>query len=87
MFTLPSLGKILVIVAIVLAVWYGFKLIGHLDRKRKEAARLHPGSGRARGRAGPGPVVQDMVKCPACGSYVAGRGAGSCGRADCPRGA
>ena len=85
MFTLPSIGKILVIVAVILLVWYGFKLVGHLDRKRKEAARVqNKSAGRTRRGAQQGPVVHDLVKCPACGSYVTGPIAGTCGRPGCP---
>lgn len=88
MFTLPSVGKLLVVVAIILVVWYGFKLVGHLDRKRKEAARVQrSGAAGSRRRPQAGPVVQDLVKCPACGSYVAGPLSGACGRPGCPGGA
>jgi uncharacterized protein len=35
----------------------------------------------------PAPIeVEDLVKCGACGAYVASRSATSCGRPDCPWG-
>lgn len=84
MFSIPSLTKIIVLVALVLAIWYGFKLIGHLDRMRKQEAKLH---GRSAARAGrgtqPAAAVEDMVKCRVCGAYVAKRGAAPCERSDC----
>jgi hypothetical protein len=50
--------------AIIVAVWYGFKIIGQVDRARKEAARLHRAQAARRKAAPPPPkqVVEDMVK-------------------------
>ena len=31
-----------------------------------------------------GGKAEDLVQCPKCGAYVAARGAGPCGRGDCP---
>lgn len=85
MLTLPSLTKLLVLAAILLAVWFGFRLLGQLDRMRKDEARLNRGGG---GRARPGRTksaeVQDMTKCTACGAYVPAAGATSCGQDNCP---
>jgi uncharacterized protein len=77
-----SLQKLIVLAAIVVAVWYGFKLVGRLQaardadasRRRTTAKR----SGSARGEA------EDMVQCPVCQAYVPARGPTGCGRADCP---
>src|SRR5690606_10992989 len=63
MFTLPSLSKLLVLGAILLAVWFGFRLLGQLDRMRKEEARLSRGEGgRSRARTGRArsAEIQDM---------------------------
>lgn len=83
-----SLTKLLVLVAIVLGVWYGFKLIGRLDAARKQEARLRGREQRrapARGAAAPGPAeAEEMVQCPACKAYVPASGASNCGRPDCP---
>ncbi|WP_119461812.1 hypothetical protein [Rhodospirillaceae bacterium SYSU D60014] len=89
MFTFPSLTKILVLATILLAVWFGFRLLGQLDRARKEEARLNQGGGRRRWAArGAGKAksadIQDMMKCSACGAYVPSAGATACGRTDCP---
>ena len=84
MFGLPSLQKLLVLAAIVALVWFGFKLIGRLDRQRKDAAavgRRDRRGGRADARRG---SVEDMVKCRVCGAYVPARGASTCERTDCP---
>lgn len=36
---LLSVNKILVLIGILLVVWYGFKLVGRLDRARREKVR------------------------------------------------
>ena len=69
--------KLLVLAAIIAAVWYGFKLIGRLDRARK--ARLES-EGESASPAG----AEDMERCAACDVFVAARNAASCGRDDCP---
>ena len=78
MFSIPGISKLAVLIAIVVVVWYGFKLIGQLDRQRRELAR------RSKEAPKPRATVEDTVKCPACGTYVARAGASSCGRAGCP---
>ena len=84
MFSVPSLSKILVFAAIIAIVWFGFRLIGRLDKARQQAAGK-PGPGNpARGRAKPRPAVEETVRCRVCDAFVAARGATSCGRADCP---
>lgn len=75
MFGLPSPTKLLVLVAVVAIVWYGFKLVSRLDAARKSAAKKGDGSGS-------GGV--ETVSCAVCGAYVATDGATSCGRVDCP---
>ena len=77
-----SLSKIVVLAAIVVAVWYGFKFIGRLDKRRKEEAVAAQRAERAE-RA---PEVDggDMVKCPRCDAYVVATGAMDCGRPACP---
>jgi len=74
-----SFSKLLLLVLVVLAVWYGYKYVMRVGQVRQEAARNRT--------AGPKPSAalraEDTQKCPACGAYVT-RGATSCGRADCP---
>ncbi len=76
-----SLPKLLVLIAILLAVWYGFKFIGRLDKERKARVR---DARRSRSPAGAGSEPESMIRCPVCEVYVAADDAGSCGRADCP---
>ena len=91
MFGLPSFTKLLVLAAVIAAVWYGFKLVGRLDKQRKEGGRLQRTTQppKSAGAAAREPVKaeansEDMEPCRVCGAYVAGHGAANCGRADCP---
>lgn len=86
-----SLQKILVLVAVVGAVWYGFKLISRLQEARDLEVRgqangaRRPGKGRpAKGSGGSDAQPEDLIQCPVCATYVAARGAGRCDRSDCP---
>jgi hypothetical protein len=80
MFGFPSLSKILILVAIISAIWFGFRLISQLDRQRRDVARRE--KERARGRATPR-QVDDMVKCDVCGTFIA-RGSTGCAKPECP---
>ena len=77
-----SLQKLIVLVGVVVAVWYGFKLVTRLQRAREADAALRRNSAKRPG-AGRG-EAEDMVQCPVCQAYVPARGTSSCGRADCP---
>lgn len=73
-----SLGKILLLAAVVAAVWYGYRWWQRVQKvTRDEEAIL----ARERARA---PSGEDMVKCPACDTYLSPKGARSCGRTECP---
>ncbi len=95
-----SIQKLLFTVAVVVAVWYGFKWVGRMKEVRereREKLRRQAGkdaSGGASGNA-PGDVsgdvsgdtpgdTEEMVECPACGAFVAAQSPKSCGREDCP---
>jgi hypothetical protein len=81
MFSVPSLQKILVIVAVLAAVWYGLKLIGRLDRERKQALKEAGGAKPAK-PAAPGNAVRDLIECSRCHAFVVPAAACSaCGRA------
>ncbi|MEX2200634.1 MAG: hypothetical protein WD711_04495 [Dongiaceae bacterium] len=67
--------KIIVLAAVVLAVWYGFRLIGRLDRERKAKARVAreapPQRATAPGAAATAAAaVQDLIECRSCGAFV-----------------
>jgi hypothetical protein len=83
MFSFPSIGKVVVLIAIVLAVWYGFKFIGQLDRQRKELARRQNGGAKP-SRSGRASEAEEMVRCRTCGTYIPASGGASCGKVGCP---
>lgn len=76
MFGLP---KLLVLVILVLVVWYGARYVTRVEAVRRELRQR----GAARRRSGGALPAEDMISCPACGTYVA-KSARSCGRPDCP---
>ncbi len=89
-----SIQKLLFTVAVVVAVWYGFKWVGRMQVKRdadakaklrrQASADASGASGSSGGASGAADDAEEMVECAACGAFVAVRGAKSCGRDDCP---
>jgi uncharacterized protein len=89
-----SFQKLLFTVLAIAAVWYAFKWIGRLQEDRQSRAKVNRRSARpadrgartAAPRAGEdeGEDVEEMVKCPVCGDYVAKTAAVNCGRDGCP---
>ena len=76
-----GISKLVVLAGIVVAIWYGFKIVGKLDKARRKQQR----EDRRRPRPGARPPdVEDTVLCPVCGAYVVARSAGPCERPDCP---
>lgn len=80
MFSIP---KLLVLAVIILVVWYGFKLVGRLDEKRKQEVKDGRRRGSPRKKAAREDSTEDLVRCPTCDTFVAAN-AKSCGRDDCP---
>lgn len=77
------LAKLLFTAAAVVIVWYGFRWLGRAQaRRRVEDERRMRRDGTR--REAPRAAVEDMLACPACGTYVARDTARNCGRADCP---
>lgn len=73
-------SKLVVLIGIVVAFWYGFKLLGQLDKTRRRQ-----GGGTPRRQAGGrSREIEDTVQCPVCKAYVVAKSAGPCDRPDCP---
>lgn len=72
MFGLPSIGKLMVLAAILGAVWFGFKMIGRMQQTRDEQQRQKAaepkGSSPAAENENSGAL--ELVKCPACGAFI-----------------
>jgi hypothetical protein len=71
-----EIPKLIFILLVGFAVWYGYRWLNGPPRER-ELPRRRP--------APPPPKLEaeDLTACRACGAYVAA-GARNCGRADCP---
>ena len=56
-----SFTKLIVLAAIVVAIWYGYKFVGRLDKRRKEqlASTRKRASAKIKN-------IGDLVKCPKC---------------------
>lgn len=76
MFGIFSLPKLIFTIAIIFAVWYGFKWLAQRQRiqKRTERENLRGASSRTQDS-----VVEDMVQCPDCGAFVPDDGRHKCG--------
>lgn len=88
-----SLSKLIVLVAVVAAVWYGFKYISRLQRveegrrrtgERSMGERLRKAMRQKTGKPGEPEHVEDTEKCPVCSAYVSVEGVSNCGRPGCP---
>ncbi len=85
-----SIQKLLFTVAVVLAVWYGFKWVGRMkvirEKEAKERLRRDSGGFGGGGASSVSGDAEDMVECALCGAFVPIQGAKDCGRGDCPYG-
>lgn len=84
MFSLP---KILALIAIVGAVWYGFKFITRLDHARKDkVGDDHSARTKAtEEKAASASKIEDLVECKTCGTFVAAGSKPNCGQGEaCP---
>lgn len=70
-----SLGKILVVILIIVAVWKGFALVNRLANERRGSVRKRPTGGVRSQR--PGTI--ELRECPRCGAYVDPREGCRCG--------
>ncbi len=89
-----SLQKLVILVTIVAAVWYGFKLVKRLQDARELEARRQQGDTRPKTKAWPwsreptgkteSRDAEQMVRCPVCDTYVPAHGTTNCKRPSCP---
>ncbi|MBI2256725.1 MAG: hypothetical protein HYU58_19035 [Proteobacteria bacterium] len=77
MFGLPTFPKLLIIAAIIAAVWY-FMRRGQVARREQESGREQSGSAAKPG-ARPQKPIEDMVQCKSCGAYFPAKSSCSCG--------
>jgi uncharacterized protein len=81
-----SFAKILVLVAVIALIWFGFRWFERWQKESRAAAekdaRLAGGSSPSP-RGAPAPA-EEMTACRVCGTYVAAGSARACGRPNCP---
>ena len=70
------LTKLIILVALVLIAWYGFKFMGRVDHKRKQKLAQDQNAARD--------GVADTVQCPVCDAYIAESVMRDCGKQGCP---
>jgi uncharacterized protein len=81
-----SFAKILLLVAVIAVVWFGYRWFQRWEKERRtaveELARLRARDGREpRGAARD---AEEMSACRVCGAFVVARAATACGRKGCP---
>ena len=72
-----SLSKLLVLGALIAAVWYGLRWV----QRRQQLQRSAENDKMERGAD---PSSEELVACTQCGVFVPAEGGRSCDRADCP---
>ena len=77
----PTFPKILVLVLVVGVIWWWHR---RNQIKAREQAELDRNTRAGTTKKQAVKPVEDMAQCRVCGAYVAAKGAGRCGRADCP---
>ncbi len=82
-----SLPKLIVLAAIVAAIWYVYKLIERRTGGKGRGGSSGASSGASSGTSSGGdaaPKAVDMNKCTVCGDYVSAETPTACDRAGCP---
>jgi uncharacterized protein len=74
-----SLQKLLLLAAVIVAVWYGFKMFSRLEQSKRNDGKVADKRGERNT-----PVAEDLVQCTVCEAYVPAENATNCGRSDCP---
>jgi len=63
-----SLPKLLILIAVIAVVWYGFKAAGRINRNRQKEPDQAAGKKTSEITARD---AKDMVQCPKCNAYCA----------------
>lgn len=82
-----SFGKVVLLVAVVAVVWFGYRWLQRWDKERREAERREAAQLGRQGGQAPDPApraAEEMTACRVCGTYVAPAAARACGRPNCP---
>ena len=81
-----SFAKVLLLAAVVAAVWLAFRWFQRWEKDRQAVAEeLARRRARETGeRPGQSLPAEEMTACRVCGAFVAARVASTCGRPNCP---
>ncbi len=80
-----SFPKLVVLVAVVAVIWFGFRWFERWERERRQSAERPQGrlGGGRQGPIGSSGGAEEMKACAVCGTYVSTT-ARACGRPNCP---
>jgi membrane protein implicated in regulation of membrane protease activity len=80
-----SFWKLLLVVAVVAIAWFGWRWFQRWEKERREIADRRGAADAVRRQRGKADEVQveELVKCRACGAFVAAS-ARACGKPGCP---
>ena len=83
------LAKILLLVLVVVALWYGVRWMARVQRvlerqERQNERRMEEVRAQRAAPHAPDPAAADLQRCPVCATYVTGTA--SCGKQGCPYG-
>jgi uncharacterized protein len=82
MFSLPSFPKLFLIVAVIAAVWWWFRRPAEQSPTRSEGQSRNGAKAKAgAGATAKQKAIEDLVKCPRCGTYIAAGSGCSCDKA------
>ena len=73
-----SIFKLLFTIAVIIAIWYGFKHFSRLATRAKRALESDED------KSPDMPEAQSLIQCPVCGAYGDPVAAKRCDRDDCP---
>jgi uncharacterized protein len=84
MFSIPTLPKFLVLVVVIALVWFWARRSA-LQQRSNQGGQAAPRPARGKDRASPAPnakqkSIEDLVKCPSCGTYIAAGSSCGCGK-------
>lgn len=85
MFGFPTIPKFLVLVAVIALVWFWARRSALQQRSNQGGGQAAPrpaaGKGQASGTANAKQKsIEDLVKCPSCGTYIAAGSTCGCGK-------
>ncbi len=76
--------KLMLLVVVVTAVWFGFRYAERLGATKQAALHRRKGGGGVKASRGAPAEAESMIECSVCGVYMTAGQVANCGRGDCP---